>query len=251
MQAKKIIACLDIKDGRIVKGINFVGLRDVGDPVQAAQHYVKQGADELVFLDITATAENRKTIVELAKRVSNVVTVPFTVGGGIHSVEDAKILLDSGVDKVSINSAAIKNPQLITDIANTFGKEHLVIAIDTKLINGKWYVVTEGGNKIEDIDAVEWAKEVEKLGAGEILLTSMDKDGTEQGFDIQVTKAVCDAVNIPVTASGGAGNMEDFFNVFKQTKVSAALGASVFHFGQVAIPELKKYLKANGIAVIN
>lgn len=249
MQYKRIIPCLDIKDGRTVKGVNFVGLRDAGDPVELARRYVEEGADELVFLDITATIENRKTLADLVHRVASVIDIPFTVGGGIRSVEDAKVILNAGADKVSINTAAVDNPQLISDISNELGSETLVIAIDIKLDNGDWKVVVQGGNKVTDINAVEWAKEVEKLGAGEILLTSMNKDGTKEGFDIDATKAISEAVKIPVTASGGAGTIEHFADVFNQTNVSAALGASVFHFGEVAIPQLKQYLRELNIPV--
>ncbi len=249
MQYKRIIPCLDIKDGRTVKGVNFVGLRDAGDPVELARRYVEEGADELVFLDITATIENRKTLADLVHRVASVIDIPFTVGGGIRSVEDAKVILNAGADKISINTAAVDNPQLISDISNELGSETLVIAIDIKLDNGDWKVVVQGGNKVTDINAVEWAKEVEKLGAGEILLTSMNKDGTKEGFDIDATKDISEAVKIPVTASGGAGTIEHFADVFNQTNVSAALGASVFHFGEVAIPQLKQYLRELNIPV--
>ncbi|NIK74309.1 cyclase [Thermonema lapsum] len=249
MLTKRIIPCLDIKDGRTVKGVNFVSLRDAGDPVQLAKAYAEQGADELVFLDITATVEKRKTLVELVRRVAAQINIPFTVGGGIASVEDVSALLHAGADKVSINSAAVKNPRLISDLAKEFGSQCVVVAIDTRQVGGKDMVHTHGGRKATELLTLEWAKQVEALGAGEILLTSMDADGTKEGFDLRVTKLIAEAVKIPVIASGGAGNQEHFLEVFQQAKADAALAASVFHFGEISIPALKKYLYEAGIPV--
>ena len=250
MLKKRIIPCLDIKNGRTVKGVNFVGLRDAGDAVELAKRYVTEGADELVFLDITATVENRKTLTDLVEKVAQEINIPFTVGGGIKSVEDARTIIKAGADKVSINTSAVERPELITEIADQFGSQCVVLAIDTKReSNGEWIVYVHGGRTPTSLSTTDWAKEGERLGAGEILLTSMDNDGTKGGFDIEVTGSVCDAVNIPVIASGGAGTMEHFAEVFKQTKASAALGASVFHFGEIHIPELKQYLKEQNIEV--
>ena len=250
MLKKRIIPCLDIKNGRTVKGVNFVGLRDAGDAVELAKRYVTEGADELVFLDITATVENRKTLTDLVEKVAQEINIPFTVGGGIKSVEDARTIIKAGADKVSINTSAVERPKLITEIADQFGSQCVVLAIDTKReSNGEWIVYVHGGRTPTSLSTTDWAKEGERLGAGEILLTSMDNDGTKGGFDIEVTGSVCDAVNIPVIASGGAGTMEHFAEVFKQTKASAALGASVFHFGEIHIPELKQYLKEQNIEV--
>ena len=250
MLKKRIIPCLDIKDGRTVKGINFVGLRDAGDPVELAKKYVSDGADELVFLDITATVENRKTLTELVERIAKEINIPFTVGGGIQSVEDARAIIKAGADKVSINSSAVAQPTLITEIANQFGSQCVVLAIDTNLHdNNEWMVYTHGGRTATKLKTVEWAKKGEKLGAGEILLTSMNNDGMKTGFAIEITNSVSSAVGIPVIASGGAGAMEHFADVFNQTKASAALGASVFHFGEILIPDLKEYLKEQNISV--
>ena len=250
MLKKRIIPCLDIKDGRTVKGINFVGLRDAGDPVELAKKYVADGADELVFLDITATVENRKTLTELVERIAKEINIPFTVGGGIQSVEDARAIIKAGADKVSINSSAVAQPTLITEIANQFGSQCVVLAIDTNLHdNNEWMVYTHGGRTATKLKTVEWAKKGEKLGAGEILLTSMNNDGMKTGFAIEITNGVSSAVGIPVIASGGAGAMEHFADVFNQTKASAALGASVFHFGEIMIPDLKEYLKEQNISV--
>ena len=250
MLKKRIIPCLDIKDGRTVKGINFIGLRDAGDPVELAKRYVNEGADELVFLDITATVENRKTLTELVERVAKEINIPFTVGGGIRSVEDARTIIKAGADKVSINSSAVERPQLITEIAEHFGSQCVVLAVDTKLEeNGKWVVYTHGGRTSTHLNTVEWATKGEKLGAGEILLTSMNNDGMKSGFAIDITSRVSEALNIPVIASGGAGNMQHFVDVFIKTKASAALGASVFHFGEIAILALKEYLKEQNIEI--
>lgn len=250
MLKRRIIPCLDIKDGRTVKGINFIELRDAGDPVELAKRYVNEGADELVFLDITATVENRKTLTELVNRVAKEINIPFTVGGGIKSVEDAKSIIKAGADKISINSSAVYRPELITEIAEQFGSQCVVVAIDTKLEeSGEWIVYTHGGRTSTNINTIEWAIKSEKLGAGEILLTSMNNDGMKSGFAIDITEKVSNALNIPVIASGGAGNMNHFADVFKKTKASAALGASVFHFGEIAIPTLKQYLKEQNIAI--
>ncbi|MGG8497768.1 imidazole glycerol phosphate synthase subunit HisF [Tenacibaculum sp. TC6] len=249
MLKKRIIPCLDIKNGRTVKGVNFVNIKDAGDPVELAKQYVKDGADELVFLDITATLENRKTLVALVEKIAKEINIPFTVGGGISAVEDAVALIQAGADKVSINSSAVKNPQLITDLKNRFGSQFVVVAIDTKNVNGQWKVFTKGGTFETALETVSWAKEVEALGAGEILLTSMNSDGTKDGFDIEVTKAVSTAVNIPVIASGGAGTAAHFAEVFNQTEASAGLAASIFHFGELPIPVLKNELKTKNIAV--
>jgi imidazole glycerol-phosphate synthase subunit HisF len=250
MLTKRIIPCLDIKDGRTVKGTNFVNLRDAGDPVELAANYAAQGADELVFLDITATVEKRKTLSELVRRVASKINIPFTVGGGINTVEDVSVLLNSGADKVSINTAAFKNPQLITDIANTAGSQCVVLAIDTKKEeDGEWYVYLNGGRTKTDIKCFDWAKKAEALGAGEILLTSMNNDGTKAGFALDITKRLATALSIPVIASGGGGNMQHFADVFEQAHADAALAASVFHFKEIEIPELKRYLKDRHIAV--
>ncbi len=250
MLKKRIIPCLDIKDGRTVKGVNFIGLRDAGDPVELAKRYVSEGADELVFLDITATVENRKTLTELVSRIAKEINIPFTVGGGIKSVEDAHSIINAGADKVSINSSAVERPELITEIARQFGSQCVVLAVDTKLEeNGEWIVYTHGGRTSTQLNTVEWAKRGEQLGAGELLLTSMNNDGMKAGFALDITDKVSNAVNIPVIASGGAGSMDHFAAVFKQTKASAALGASVFHFGEITIPALKEYLKEQNIAI--
>ena len=243
MNRKRIIACLDVKDGRVVKGVNFVGLSDAGDPIGLARHYSELGIDELVLLDITATVEKRKTFIDLVRGVSEGISVPLTVGGGIASVEDAKALLEAGAAKVSINSMAVRDPSLIVAIANAVGSERLVVAIDAK--EGR--VAVQGGRVVTDRKVVDWAKEVERLGAGEILLTSMDHDGVKEGYDIALTKAVAAAVSIPVIASGGAGTMEHFARVFEETGVSGTLGASVFHFGTIDIPKLKIFLAQRGI----
>ena len=249
MLKKRIIPCLDIKDGRTVKGINFVGIRDAGDPIELAKNYVKQGADELVFLDITATIENRSTLIDLVKRIAKEINIPFTVGGGISSVEDVSKLIEAGADKVSINSSAVKRPELITEIAEKFGSQCVVVAIDTKYEDSEWKVFVNGGRKSTGLNTVEWAQQVEEKGAGEILLTSMNNDGTKAGFAIDITNQVSSAVNIPVIASGGAGRKEHFKNVFEKTKATGGLAASIFHYGTIPIPDLKKYLKEQKIAI--
>jgi len=250
MYAKRIIPCLDVKNGRVVKGVNFVNLIDAGDPVEVAKVYNAAGADELVFLDITATHENRDTVVEMAKRVAETVFIPFTVGGGIKSVEDFRKLLLVGADKISVNSSAIRNPQLIADAAEKFGSQCVVVAIDVKRRkDGGWNVYINGGRIDTGLDAVEWAKKAESLGAGEILLTSMDCDGTKAGYDIELTRTIAEAVGIPVIASGGAGEMSHFKDALKDGKADAALAASLFHFREIEIKDLKQYLKSENVAV--
>lgn len=249
MLKKRIIPCLDIKNGRTVKGVNFVDIKDAGDPIELAKQYVKEGADELVFLDITATVENRKTLVELVERIAEEINIPFTVGGGISSVEDALVLIKAGADKVSVNSSAVKNPKLITDLKNRFGSQFVVVAIDTKYVNNQWKVFTKGGRNETELETISWSKKIEKLGAGEILLTSMNSDGTKEGFSIDITNSVSKAVNIPVIASGGAGSEEHFKEVFMKTEASAGLAASIFHFAEIPIPQLKQYLKNQNIPV--
>ncbi len=247
MYAKRIIPCLDVNDGRVVKGVNFVNLIDAGDPVEIAKAYNKAGADELVFLDITASSDNRNTVLDMVNRVAREVFIPFTVGGGIRTVENFTEMLNAGADKVSVNSAAVKNPQLISDAAKKFGSQCVVLAIDAKRSNGGWEVYLNGGRVNTGIDAVKWAKQAEELGAGEILLTSMDCDGTKAGYDIELTRAVSESVNIPVIASGGAGSMEHFYDAFTEGKADAVLAASLFHFNEIAICDLKRYLKDKGI----
>ncbi len=254
MDIVKVIPCLDIKDGRVVKGVKFINLKDARDPVEAAKAYCKEGADELVFLDIFATVQNRKTRLEWVKKVCDVVTVPFAVGGGIASIEDMQELFKMGVNKVSINTAAVKNPDLIKQAAKKFGKEKLVVAIDGKKNpksskSPRLEVVIKSGTEGTGLDIVKWSKQVEKLGAGEILLTSKDADGTKKGYDLEMTKACAEAVSIPVTASGGAGKLEHLYEAVAIGKASAVLCASVFHFGEISIPEAKKYLKGKGIPV--
>ena len=249
MLKKRIIPCLDIKNGRTVKGINFEGLVDAGDPVELAKIYSQNGADELVFLDITATHEGRKTMLEMVKNVALSINIPFTVGGGISSVEDATLLLKNGADKISVNSSAVKNPNLIKELAQKFGNQCVVIAIDAKLINDKWKVFLNGGRIETDLELFAWAKEAVNLGAGEILFTSMDHDGTKNGFALEALKKMSEIVNVPIIASGGCGNMQHFKDVFLESKVDAALAASVFHFGEIKIPDLKTYLKTNNIEI--
>jgi len=250
MLAKRIIPCLDIKDGRTVKGTNFIDLRDAGDPVELASAYAKQGADELVFLDITATVEKRKTLTELVKRIAHTINIPFTVGGGIKTVSDVRVLLQSGADKISVNTAAFQNPQLITDIANEAGSQCVVLAIDTKKEeDGEWYVYLNGGRTKTNSKCVDWARQATELGAGEILLTSMDHDGTKAGFALDITKKLSDELSIPVIASGGGGTLQHFAEVFLQAHADAALAASVFHFREIEIKELKRYLRERNIEV--
>lgn len=249
MLKKRIIPCLDIQNGRTVKGINFLDIKDVGDPVELAQKYVSEGADELVFLDITATIEKRKTLAELVERISAEINIPFTVGGGINSIDDVRLLLNAGGDKVSINSSAIKRPELIRELANIFGKQCIVVAIDTKFVDDQWAVFINGGRTPTDLTTLDWAKQVEQLGAGEILLTSMNNDGTKGGFALDITCQVAELVNIPVIASGGAGNMEHFKTVFEETKATGALVASIFHYDEIPIPTLKNYLRTQQIAI--
>lgn len=249
MLKKRIIPCLDIKDGRVVKGVQFLGLKDAGNPVTLASFYSKNGADELVFLDISATLEDRKTLVDLVTRLSKEINIPFTVGGGIQSVEDAQLLLQSGADKVSLNSAAVANPKLITQIAEAFGSQSVVVAIDIKNVENDWYVFVKGGTESTRILAIDWAQKAEALGAGELLITSMNNDGAKDGFALEITNAISQAVSIPVIASGGAGSANDFIELFTQTEVSAGLAASIFHFNEVAIPDLKTLLKTRNIPV--
>jgi len=249
MLKKRIIPCLDIKNGRTVKGVNFNAIKDAGNPVELAKIYADQGADELVFLDITATAENRKTLTKLVEKIAYEINIPFTVGGGISTLKDVRTLINAGADKVSINTAAVKNPSLITQIANEFGIQCVVVAIDTKFENNLWKVFINGGRIASNLLTVEWAKKVAELGAGEILLTSINNDGVKNGFAIDLIKSVSEQVTIPVIASGGAGKKEHFTNVFQQTRATAALAASVFHFGEIKIPELKHYLKTQNIEI--
>ncbi len=249
MLAKRIIPCLDVDKGRVVKGVRFLNLVDAGDPVEVAKVYEEQGADELVFLDITASAEDRKITLEVVKRVAEEVFMPFTVGGGISSLEDMRKLLEAGADKVSINTSAVKNPQLIYEGAKKFGSQCIVVAIDAKRRGNSWEVYIHGGRTPTGLDAIEWAKKAESLGAGEILLTSMDRDGTKSGYDIELTRAVSEAVNIPVIASGGAGSMEHFYEAFVLGGADACLAASLFHFKEISIPKLKGYLASKGVPV--
>ena len=249
MLTKRIIPCLDIKNGRTVKGVNFVDLKDAGDPVELAKKYSDEGADELVFLDISATEERRKTLVDLVRKVAATINIPFTVGGGISSVEDVEILLKNGADKVSINSSAVKNPQLINDLALAFGSQCVVVAIDAKQIDGKWVVHLVGGKVPTDLDLFDWAKEVESRGAGEILFTSMDNDGTKNGFANEALAKLSTSLNIPIIASGGAGTIQHFVDTFAIGKADAALAASVFHFQEIEIQKLKCILKENKIEI--
>jgi cyclase len=249
MLKKRIIPCLDIKDGRTVKGINFIDLKDAGDPVELAKKYAENGADELVFLDITATDEKRKTIVTLVERISKEINIPFTVGGGIQTLSDVSVILKAGADKVSVNSAAVKRPELLAEIAKEFGNQSLVLAVDTLYHQNDWYVYTNGGKVLTHLKAMDWAKRGEELGAGEILLTSMQNDGTKNGFNLPITALVSSTVNIPVIASGGAGKKEDFLEVFTKSNATGALAASVFHFAEITIPGLKNYLKTQNIPI--
>ena len=251
MLAKRIIPCLDIKDGQTVKGTNFVNLRQAGDPVELGRAYSEQGADELVFLDITASSDGRGTVIDMVREVAKCVFIPFTVGGGIRTVEDFKALLREGADKISINSSAIANPQLIRDAADKFGSQCVVVAIDARKREDRsgWNIYKNGGRIDVGIDAVEWASKVEKLGAGEILLTSMDCDGTKAGYDLELTKAIAEEVNIPVIASGGAGSLEHFYDALTEGKADAALAASLFHYKELEIREVKEYLRGKGVSV--
>ncbi len=249
MLTKRIIPCLDVKDGKTVKGVNFENLRDAGDPVELGRLYAEQGADELVFLDITATLEKRKALVELVRRVAREINIPFTVGGGISSIEDVSALLNAGADKISINSAAVRDPSLIDKLALEFGSQCVVVAIDTKLHSGINWVHTHGGKILTELDTFKWAKEAEDRGAGEIMLTSMDHDGTKAGFANEATARISESASIPVIASGGAGNMQHFADVFNIGKADAALAASIFHFKEISVPELKRFLKKENITI--
>jgi len=251
MLTKRIIPCLDVKDGRVVKGVQFVELRDAGDPVELARFYDQQGADELVFLDISASVEGRKTMVEVVKAVASELAIPFTVGGGINSLEDMKRILRAGADKVSLNTAAVNKPELIAEGSSFFGAQCMVVAIDAKYDEelGSWRVYTHGGKTATQYEVIDWAKEAVRLGAGEILLTSMDRDGEKNGFDLALTKAVSEAVSVPVIASGGAGNAEHFVEAFLKGKADAALAASIFHYKETSVAEVKAYLKNKGVNV--
>lgn len=250
MISKRIIPCLDVNKGRVVKGVSFINLRDAGDPVELAAFYDREGADEVVFLDITASHERRKTVIELASRTAEKVFIPYTIGGGIDSIEDIREILRKGADKISINTSAVKNPELIAESSKVFGSQCIVVAIDAKKVGSNhWEVFIHGGRTPTGLDAVVWAVEAEKLGAGEILLTSMDKDGTKDGYDIELTKAVVSSVNIPVIASGGAGSLEHLRDVFTRANADAALVASIFHYGEHTVREAKKYLKSQGINI--
>jgi cyclase len=249
MLKKRIIPCLDIRDGRTVKGISFINIRDAGDPVEQARVYAGCGADELVFLDITATIENRRTLAALVEKIAAVINIPFTVGGGIRTPADVGMLLGAGADKITVNSAAVRRPELISEIAGTFGSQCVVVAIDTNIIDGDWMVYLDGGRTPACLKTIDWARKAADLGAGEILLTSMKNDGTKEGFSIELTEMISGSVTIPVIASGGAGTEEHFRDLFLKTSCSAALAASVFHFGEIGIPELKEYLKNEGIEI--
>lgn len=249
MLTKRIIPCLDVHDGKVVKGINFVGIKEVGDPVECAKEYNRQGADEIVLLDITATHEGRGTMLDVVSRTAKEVFIPLTVGGGINSIEDFKNTLRAGADKVSVNSAAVRNPQLIADAADQFGDQCVVVAIDAKRMDGSFHVVVNGGRIDTGLDAIEWAKKAVSLGAGEILLTSMDTDGMKNGFDHELLNAVCNVVNVPVIASGGCGTLEHFSDVFEQTGADAALAASLFHYRELTVEQVKAHLKEKGIPV--
>ncbi len=249
MLAKRIIPCLDIKDGRTVKGVNFVNLRDAGDPVELGRLYSEQGADEIVFLDITATHEKRKTLTTLARKVAAELNIPFTIGGGIKSVDDVAVLLTAGADKISVNSAAVREPVLIESLSKNFGSQCIVVAIDAKLVEGTWYVHLNGGRKATDIELMTWAKECQERGAGEILFTSMDHDGTKNGFALETLAEMSDLLSIPIIASGGAGKKEHFQEVFTKGKADAALAASIFHFKEIGIRELKGYLAEKNVLV--
>jgi imidazole glycerol-phosphate synthase subunit HisF len=250
MLAKRIIPCLDIQNGRTVKGTNFLDLRDAGDPVELAARYASEGADELVFLDITATHEKRKTLSELARRIAQHINIPFTVGGGISSIDDVSVLLENGADKISVNTAAFNNPGLIEELARYFGSQCIVLAIDAKIsVNGEYYVYLNGGRIATQTRCIDWARQGVEMGAGEILLTSMDHDGTKNGFAVHLTRLLAETIPVPVIASGGGGKLAHFSQIFKEGKADAALAASIFHFGEISIPLLKEYLKAEGINI--
>lgn len=250
MLAKRIVPCLDMTQGKVVKGIQFVNFRDAGDPVELAKKYSDEGADELVFLDITATVENRDILLDVVRRTAEVVTIPFSVGGGIRTVEDMRQILRAGADKVSVNTGAFKNPKLISDCAKEFGSQCVVLSLDAKIVGpNRWNVFINGGNTDTGVSAIEWAKKATKLGAGEILLTSIDTDGMKQGFNVELTRKVSKVVSVPVIASGGAGKLEDFVEIFEKGNADAALAASLFHFGELTIKELKDYLRSNNIPI--
>lgn len=249
MLKKRIIPCLDIQNGRTVKGVNFESIRDAGDPIELAQKYIKDGADELVFLDITATIEKRKTLTELVKRIAREIDIPFTVGGGINSLDDVSAIINAGADKISINSSAVKRPEFISEVANRYGSQCTVVAIDTKKINGEYFVFVKGGRENTGILALDWALQSKRLGAGEILLTSMNKDGTKSGFDLEITDAVAKATELPVIASGGAGTKEHFSNLFLSTSATGGLAASIFHYNEIPIPSLKDFLRNKNIPI--
>lgn len=249
MLCKRIIPCLDVKDGRVVKGIKFLNPQDAGDPVELAKAYYEQGADELIFLDVSASVEGKKTMVEVAREVAKEIFIPFTIGGGIRSIEDIDSLFRAGADKVSLSTAAVENPKLIKEAAEKFGSQAIVLSLDAKKEASSWKVFTRSASKNSGMDAVEWAKRAVELGAGEILLNSIDRDGTKKGFDMELTNAIAKAVNVPVIASGGAGRKEDFLDVFQNTDATAALAASLFHYGEILIPDLKEYLREKGVDV--
>lgn len=249
MLAKRIIPCLDVTAGRVVKGVNFVELKDAGDPVEIAKRYNDAGADELTFLDITATSDDRDLILHIIESVAEQVFIPLTVGGGVRKVEDVRRLLNAGADKVGINTAAVTNPQLVADASSYFGSQCIVVAIDSKRVGDHWEIFTHGGRKATGLDAVEWAKKMEEMGAGELLLTSMDRDGTKSGFDLELTRAISDAVDIPIIASGGVGNLQHLVDGVKQGHADAVLAASIFHFGEYTVDEAKRYMKQHGVEV--
>lgn len=249
MLAKRIIPCLDVKDGRVVKGVNFVNLIDAGDPVEQAHFYDQQGADEIVFLDITASHEKRDILFDVVRRTAESVFIPLTVGGGVRTEDDARLLIENGADKISMNTAAVKNPEVITQVANRFGSQAAVVAIDAKRQKNHWVVYIYGGREPTEKDAIEWALEVERRGSGEILLTSMDRDGTKDGYDLELTRTISEAVSIPVIASGGCGNLEHIYDAFAKGKADAALAASIFHYREYTVEETKEYLKNRGIHV--
>ena len=247
--AKRIIPCLDVREGRVVKGVNFVGIRDAGDPVELAKEYNRQGADELVFLDITASHEKRGIMIDVVKSVAKQIFIPFTVGGGLKSVEDIREILCAGADKITINTAAVQNPRLVKEAAEKFGSQCIVLAIDAKRKEDSWEVYVNGGRTPTGIDAVEWAKKATALGAGEIMLTSMDRDGTKEGYDIELTKAISTAVNVPIIASGGAGTLESMYEVFEKEAADAVLAASIFHYREYTVEDIKDYLQNEGVIV--